>query len=67
MRRGRGMRRRGAITWNRRINSGRIRLRGWLSGLAGKERITHRMEIKNVSEIDDEVGKWLKIAYELDE
>ena len=35
-------------------------------GLAKKDRITHRMELKGVEEIDDDVKKWLKTAYELD-
>jgi hypothetical protein len=35
-------------------------------GLAKKDRITHRMEIKSGSDVDDDVKKWLKIAYELD-
>jgi hypothetical protein len=35
-------------------------------GLAKKDRITHRLEIKSASEIDEEVKKWLKIAYQLD-
>jgi Domain of unknown function (DUF5655) len=35
-------------------------------GLAKKDRITHRIELKSLSEIDDEVKKWLKTAYELD-
>jgi hypothetical protein len=35
-------------------------------GLAKKDRITHRIEIKVVNEIDDEVKKWLKTAYDLD-
>ena len=35
-------------------------------GLAKKDRITHRTEVKSVSEIDDEVRRWLKIAYDLD-
>jgi hypothetical protein len=35
-------------------------------GLAKKDRITHRIEIKSASEIDDEVKKWLKTAYHLD-
>jgi len=35
-------------------------------GLAKKDRITHRMEIKSVGDIDNEVKKWLKTAYELD-
>jgi hypothetical protein len=36
-------------------------------GLAKKDRITHRIEIKSLAEIDDEVKRWLKIAYDLDE
>jgi hypothetical protein len=35
-------------------------------GLAKKDRITHRMEIKSGSDVDGEVKKWLKTAYELD-
>ena len=35
-------------------------------GLAKKDRITHRIEIKSTAEIDDEVKKWLKTAYDLD-
>jgi hypothetical protein len=35
-------------------------------GLAKKDRITHRIEITSVSEIDEDVKKWLKTAYELD-
>lgn len=35
-------------------------------GLAKKDRITHRIEVKSVDEIDAEVKKWLKTAYELD-
>ena len=35
-------------------------------GLAKKDRITHRMELKAVSEIDADVKKWLKTAYDLD-
>jgi hypothetical protein len=35
-------------------------------GLAKKDRITHRIEIKSVGEIDDEVKRWLKVAYDLD-
>src|SRR5262249_30429036 len=35
-------------------------------GLAKKDRITHRIEIKSAGDIDDEVKKWLKTAYELD-
>ncbi len=35
-------------------------------GMAKKDRITHRMEIKTLSEVDDGVTRWLKIAYDLD-
>jgi len=35
-------------------------------GLAKKDRITHRMELKAVEEIDGDVKKWLKTAYDLD-
>lgn len=35
-------------------------------GLAKKDRITHRIEIKGASDIDTEVRKWLRTAYELD-
>lgn len=35
-------------------------------GLAKKDRITHRIEVKAVSEIDQEVKTWLRVAYELD-
>lgn len=35
-------------------------------GLAKKDRITHRMEITAAEKIDDEVKKWLRIAYDLD-
>jgi hypothetical protein len=35
-------------------------------GLAKKDRITHRIEIMSASEIDGEVKKWLKVAYDLD-
>lgn len=35
-------------------------------GLAKKDRITHRIELKSPAEIDGEVKKWLKTAYELD-
>jgi hypothetical protein len=35
-------------------------------GLAKKDRITHRMEFTSVEQIDDEVKKCLKTAYELD-
>jgi hypothetical protein len=35
-------------------------------GLAKKDRITHRIEIKDLDGIDGEVKKWLKTAYDLD-
>jgi|SRR5271165_725983 len=35
-------------------------------GLAKRDRITHRIELKSVEEIDAEVKKWLRRAYELD-
>lgn len=35
-------------------------------GLAKKDRITHRIELKSVNEINDEVKKWMTTAYELD-
>ena len=35
-------------------------------GLAKKDRITHRIELTSVGEIDSEVKKWLKTAYDLD-
>ena len=36
-------------------------------GLAKKDRITHRIALSSISEVDQEVGKWLETAYELDE
>jgi len=36
-------------------------------GLAKKDRITHRIAISSTKEIDAEVKKWLKTAYDLDE
>lgn len=35
-------------------------------GLAKKDRITHRIEITSLKDIDSEVKKWLKVAYEMD-
>jgi hypothetical protein len=35
-------------------------------GLAKKDRITHRIEITSADQIDDDVKKWLKTAYDLD-
>src|ERR1700733_3836144 len=36
-------------------------------GYEKKDRITHRLEVKSKADIDDELKKWLKKAYELDE
>jgi hypothetical protein len=36
-------------------------------GLAKKDRITHRIEIKSAADVDDEIKKWLQVAYDLDE
>jgi hypothetical protein len=35
-------------------------------GFAKKDRITHRIEIKSLDDIDDEVKHWLKVAYDRD-
>jgi len=35
-------------------------------GFAKKDRITHRIAITSLSDIDDEVKRWLRHAYELD-
>ena len=35
-------------------------------GFAKKDRITHRIEITSLKDIDAEVKKWLKTAYEMD-
>lgn len=35
-------------------------------GFAKKDRITHRIEITSLKEIDDEVKRWLKVAYDRD-
>jgi hypothetical protein len=35
-------------------------------GYARKDRITHRIAIERLEEIDDEVVRWLRAAYELD-
>ncbi len=35
-------------------------------GLAKKDRITHRIELTSVDQIDADFGKWLKVAYSLD-
>ena len=36
-------------------------------GYAKKDRITRRIEVKAAADIDDEVKRWLKKAYEMDE
>src|SRR5438045_9679680 len=33
-------------------------------GFAKKDRITHRFEITSLKDIDDEVKRWLKVAYD---
>lgn len=35
-------------------------------GFAKKDRITHRIPISSLDEIDDDVRHWLKVAYDLD-
>jgi len=35
-------------------------------GFAKKDRITHRIPITSIAEIDDEVKHWLRVAYEMD-
>lgn len=35
-------------------------------GLATKDRITHRIELTSPGQIDDEIRKWLRAAYDLD-
>ena len=35
-------------------------------GFAKKDRITHRIPISSIEEIDDEVKHWLKVAYDRD-
>ena len=35
-------------------------------GFAKKDRITHRIPITSVEEIDDEVRHWMRVAYEMD-
>jgi hypothetical protein len=35
-------------------------------GFAKKDRITHRIPITSLDEIDDEVERWLKVAYDMD-
>jgi hypothetical protein len=36
-------------------------------GFAKKDRITHRIEITSLKDLDDEVKHWLKVAYDRDE
>ena len=35
-------------------------------GFARKDRITHRIEITSLQDIDDDVKHWLKVAYDRD-
>ena len=35
-------------------------------GFAKKDRITHRLPIADLADIDDEVKRWLRAAYDLD-
>ena len=35
-------------------------------GFAKKDRITHRISLESISDIDDEVKHWLKVAYDRD-
>lgn len=35
-------------------------------GFTKKDRITHRIEITSLQDIDDEVKHWLRMAYEMD-
>jgi len=35
-------------------------------GFAKKDRITHRIEISSMKDIDDEVKRWLKVAHDMD-
>ncbi|HYN25653.1 MAG TPA: DUF5655 domain-containing protein, partial [Pyrinomonadaceae bacterium] len=35
-------------------------------GFAKKDRITHRIPIESISEVDGEVKHWLKVAYDRD-
>jgi Domain of unknown function (DUF5655)/Domain of unknown function (DUF4287) len=35
-------------------------------GFAKKDRISHRIEITSIKDIDAEVKKWIKVAYEMD-
>jgi hypothetical protein len=41
--------------------------RDWLkTNNAKNDRITHRFEITSLKDIDDEVNRWLRVAYERD-
>ena len=35
-------------------------------GFAKKDRITHRIELSSTKDIDDEVKRWLRVAYDMD-
>jgi hypothetical protein len=36
-------------------------------GFAKKDRITHRIEIGNLKDFDEEAKRWMKVAYEMDQ
>jgi len=36
-------------------------------GFAKKDRITRRIEIESLDDVDDEVRRWMKVAYDMDE
>ncbi len=51
------------------LSLGSMKAKGRLidtGGFAKKDRITHRISISSVAEIDDEVKRWAKTAYDLD-
>jgi hypothetical protein len=35
-------------------------------GFAKKDRITHRIPISSLQELNDEVKRWMRVAYEMD-
>jgi hypothetical protein len=35
-------------------------------GAAKKDRITHKIEVTSVDQVDAELVKWLQVAYDLD-
>lgn len=40
---------------------------GNIGGFEKKDRITHRIEVQSLADIDEEVKRWLKAAYDLDQ